>query len=123
AYKPSAIPQLINDCFTIILDKAEIIVDPFEQLFFIMVHIPYLQAFVDVNKRVSRLAANIPLLKNNLCPLTFIGLSEQAYVDANLGIYELQDYSLLRDVFVWTYERSVQEYTSVQKSMVTPDPV
>lgn len=120
-YKPMHVPQVISECFELILDKAKLITDPFEQLFFIMVHLPYLQAFVDVNKRVSRLAANIPLLKNNLCPLTFIGLPEQAYIDANLGVYELQDYSLLRDVFVWAYERSAQEYLVAQKNLVAPD--
>ncbi len=122
-YKPLSIPELISECFIKILDKAEAITDPFEQLFFILVHIPYLQAFADVNKRVSRVAANIPLIKNNLCPLTFIGLSERAYIDAYLGIYELQDFSLLRDVLVWAYERSAQEYLVVKKSLVSPDPL
>jgi hypothetical protein len=58
--------------------------DPFEQAFFLMVHLPYLQPFEDVNKRTSRLAANIPLIRRNLCPLYFIDVSQQAYVDARL---------------------------------------
>ena len=33
-----------------------------------MVHLPYLQPFDDVNKRVSRLAANIPFAHHNLAP-------------------------------------------------------
>ena len=37
-----------------------------------MVHLPYLQPFEDVNKRVSRLAANLSLVRHNLCPLSFI---------------------------------------------------
>lgn len=36
-----------------------------------MVQLPYLQPFDEVNKRVSRLAANIPFVKANLLPLTF----------------------------------------------------
>ena len=47
-----------------------------------MVHLPYLQPFEDVNKRTSRLATNIPLIRHNLCPLSFIDVSQQAYVDA-----------------------------------------
>jgi Fic family protein len=43
-----------------ILSTATAITDPFEQSFFVMVQLPYLQPFDDVNKRVSRLAANIP---------------------------------------------------------------
>jgi len=33
--------------------------------------------FTDVNKRTSRLAANIPFIRA-LCPLTFLGVPEQA---------------------------------------------
>ncbi|MGV7959954.1 Fic family protein [Photorhabdus tasmaniensis] len=54
-----------------LLAKTQVISDPFEQSFFIMVHLPYLQPFADINKRTSRLAANLPLLRSNLCPLTF----------------------------------------------------
>jgi hypothetical protein len=71
-YKPTAIPQLIETQFTLLLQKAKAILDPFEQAFFILVHLPYLQAFEDVNKRVARIGANIGFIKHNLCPLTFI---------------------------------------------------
>ncbi|NCD26770.1 MAG: Fic family protein, partial [Deltaproteobacteria bacterium] len=67
---PLAMPQVITECFQLILDKAAAIADPFEQAFFVLVQIPYLQPFEDVNKRVSRLGANIPLITNNLAPLT-----------------------------------------------------
>jgi hypothetical protein len=86
-----------------------------------MVHLPYLQPFADVNKRVSRLAANIPLIRDNLCPLSFIDVSQQAYVDAMLGVYEFNRIELLRDVFVWAYERSCQQYVAVRQSLVPPD--
>jgi Fic family protein len=67
-YTPPAVPQVIEECFDSIAHKATRIADPFEQAFFLMVHVPYLQPFEDVNKRVSRLAANIPLIKNDLSP-------------------------------------------------------
>ncbi|MHB8564402.1 MAG: Fic family protein [Acidiferrobacteraceae bacterium] len=54
-FHPLGIPQQIEQYFRMILEKANATEDPFEQAFFIMVHIPYLQPFVDVNKRVSRL--------------------------------------------------------------------
>lgn len=88
-----------------------------------MVHLPYLQPFVDVNKRTSRLAANIPLLKNNLCPLTFLGVTEQAYTRAILGIYEMTRIELLRDLFVWAYERSTQEYLAISQNVAIPSPL
>jgi Fic family protein len=122
-YKPHALPQLIEEAFREILAKAGAIVDPFEQAFFLMVQIPYLQPFEDVNKRVSRLGANIPLLKHNLCPLTFLHVPERSYIDGYLAIYELNRIEILRDVFIWGYERSVQEYLAVRKTLTPPDPL
>src|SRR5215469_4275993 len=96
-YTPTAIPQLIDETFRSIADKAASISNPFEQVFFLMVHLPYLQPFEDVNKRVSRLAANIPLISRDLCPLSFVDVPERAYVSATLGVYELTRVELLRD--------------------------
>ena len=121
-FHPLAIPQQIEDYFRLILDKAGAIGNPFEQSFFIMAQIPYLQPFIDVNKRVSRLAANISLIQQNLCPLSFVDVPERAYVDGTLGVYELNRVDLLRDVFVWAYERSCQRYLAVKQSLPEPDP-
>ena len=120
-YLPIAMPQRLEDLFGIVVSMAAEIQDPFEQSFFLMVHLPYLQPFEDVNKRVSRLAANIPLIQHNLCPLSFIDVPQQAYVDAVLGVYELNRIELLRDVIVWAYERSCQQYVAVQQQLVPPD--
>jgi len=122
-YYPLGIPQLIEANFRLLLSKANAIEDPFEQSLFVMVHLPYLQPFVDVNKRVSRLAANIPLIRHNLCPLSFIDVPERAYVEGTLGVYELQKVDLLRDVFVWSYERSALRYNAVRAVVADPDPV
>jgi hypothetical protein len=122
-FVPVGAPQIIEECFHEILDKAAVISDPFEQAFFVMVHLPYLQPFEDVNKRVSRLGANIPLLKHNLCPLTFIDVPDRAYIDATLGVYELNRVELLRDLFVWAYERSTREYVVVSRSLAEPEPL
>ncbi|MDA8163501.1 MAG: Fic family protein [Desulfobacteraceae bacterium] len=121
-YLPIALPQRLEEIFTAILGLAREIADPFEQSFFILVHLPYLQPFEDVNKRVSRLAANIPLIRQNLSPLSFIDVPERAYVDGLLGVYELNRIELLRDVFIWAYERSCQQYVAVRRNLVPPDP-
>lgn len=115
-------PQRIEECFQQILDTAAAIDDPFEQAFFAMVHLPYLQPFEDVNKRVSRLAANIPLIQRNLCPLSFVDVSQPTYISAMVGIYELNRVELLRDVFVWAYKRSCARYSAVRQSLGEPDP-
>jgi hypothetical protein len=104
-----------------ILTKATQIIDPFEQSFFVMVHLPYLQPFADVNKRTSRLAANLPLIRANLCPLTFLDVPEKAYSRAILGVYELTRVELLRDLYIWAYERSTQEYLAIKQNLIEPD--
>ena len=121
-YQPLAVPQLISEFFQQILDTANAIRDPFEQSFFAMVQLPYLQPFLDVNKRVSRLVANIPLIRKNLCPLSFVDVPEQVYVSGLLGVYELNRIELLREVFVWAYERSSSLYSATRQELGEPDP-
>lgn len=122
-YTPTAIPQVIEERFEVILEKASAIPDPMEQAFFVMVHLPYLQPFIDVNKRTSRLAANIPLIKANLCPLSFVDVPERAYTEGMLAVYEQRDVALLRDVFAWAYERSGAQFKVLRQSMGDPDPI
>ena len=121
-FEPLAVPQQVEECFDQLLATAAAIKDPYEQSFFAMVQLPYLQPFDDVNKRVSRLAANIPLIKRNLCPLSFGDVPPAVYTQAVLGVYELNDVALLKDVFVWAYERSALRYAAVRQSLGEPDP-
>jgi len=122
-YRPLSAPQQIEDALDALLSKANQIRDPFEQSFFMMVHLPYLQPFADINKRTSRLAANLPLFRANLCPLTFLDVPEQAYSRATLGVYEMTRVELLRDLYVWAYERSTQEYQAIKQDLAEPDPL
>lgn len=121
-YTPLSTPQLLDEYFQRVLNTAATITDPFEQSFFALVHLSYLQPFEDVNKRVARLSANIPLIGNNLCPLSFIDVPQHAYVQGILGVYELNSIELLRDIFVWGYERSVKRYLSAREELGEPDP-
>ena len=122
AFHPLESPQIIEECFDQILATAAAIKDPFEQSFFSMVQLPYLQPFDDVNKRVSRLAANIPLIRANLSPLAFADVPKQIYTEAVLGVYELKKVDLIKDVFIWAYERSASRYAAVRQSLGEPDP-
>lgn len=122
AFHPLEVLQLIEESFDQILATAAAITDPFEQAFFVMVQLPYLQPFDDVNKRVSRLAANIPLIKRNMSPLSFADVPRQTYTEAVLGVYELNEIDLLKDVFIWAYERSAARYAAVRQSLGEPDP-
>lgn len=120
-FLPLESPPLIEDNFEQILATASTIEDAFEQAFFAMVHLPYLQPFEDVNKRVSRLAANIPLVQRNLSPLSFVDVPQEDYVHGILGVYELNRVDYLRDVFVWAYERSCARYAAVRQVIGEPD--
>lgn len=121
-YTPMGIPQVIDECFNLLIHTANQIQDPFELAFFLMVQLPYLQPFDDVNKRVSRLAANISLIQSNFCPLSFIDVPQNTYINALLGVYELNRIELLRDVFEWAYERSCALYSITKKAIAEPDP-
>jgi hypothetical protein len=121
-FHPLEVPGLIEECFDQFLGTAAAINDPFEQAFFVMVQLPYLQPFDDVNKRVSRLAANIPMIKANLAPLSFTDVPGDLYTRATLGVYERNEVALLRDVFLWAYERSAARYAAVRQSLGEPDP-
>lgn len=121
-FQPLAVPQLIDECFDQVLATAAAIKDPYEQSFFAMVQLPYLQPFDDVNKRVSRLAANIPFIKGNLCPFSFTDVPKDAYTEAMIGVYELNDVALLKDIYMWAYARSAQRYAAVRQSLGEPDP-
>ena len=70
---------------------------------------------------MSRLAANIPLIHHNLCLLSFVDVPEGLYINGLLGVYELNRFELMRDVFVWTYERSCDRYQVVRHTLGEPD--
>lgn len=120
-YHPAEIPQVIKECFQHILLTASKIHDPFECAFYLAVQLPYLQPFEDVNKRVSRLSMNIPLLKQNVSPLSFTDVAKDDYISGLLAIYELNQVELMRDIFVWAYERSAQHYKVVQETLGEPN--
>ena len=100
-YLPLENPHVLKECFHSYIEKMNRIKNPFEQSFFSLVQLSYLQAFEDVNKRTARLVANIPFIKNNFKPLSFIDVNQNDYVMSLLGIYEKNDVSLLRDLYVW----------------------
>jgi Fic family protein len=89
---------------------AEAIEDPFEQSFFLLVHISYLQAFIDVNKRTARISANIPLIKNNFVPLSFNDIEQDDYNSAMICVYELNQTLPLAELYYYSYLRSCQQY-------------
>ncbi len=116
AYLPLNNPHQLEEYFTLLLRKAAQIEEPFEQSFFLLLHLSYLQAFEDVNKRTARLCCNMPFIRHNLCPLSFIDLPEQHYVKAML-LYETNDLQPALELFAWAYLRSCQHYEVVKAAL------
>ena len=121
SYKPISDKYEIEEEFDIVIAKAREISDPFEQSFFLLVHIPYLQAFADINKRTSRIASNIMLLKADLAPMSFLTMNDREYIDALIGIYELNNVALLREIYIDAYLASAQNYKILRAEVETPD--
>lgn len=116
-YIPLEDRQRLENYLQIIADKAIQIHDPFEQSFFLLAHISYLQPFIDVNKRTARLCANIPLIQNNLAPFSFNDINKDDYISAILTIYEFNDPGPLAELYAWSYARSCKNYKVTAESM------
>ncbi len=118
AYHPESNPIIIQKQLNTICKKAAEIKNPFEQSFFLMLHISYLQPFIDINKRTGRTSANIPLLKNNLCPVSFYGIDKKLYIMGILEFYETGETHTISHAFLSSYKKSVQRYRSALNQVV-----
>ena len=121
-YVPTQVPAVLLEMFERVISTAQQIKNPLEASFFLWVNLAYLQPFEDGNQRVSRLAANIPLMLYNQAPLSFLDVGRQDYALAMMGVYEFCDMSMAVDLFAWTYRRSQAKYKVVLESMGAPDP-
>ena len=121
-YTPTANVRQIEERFKQMLEKALQITDPFEQSFFIMVQLPYLVPFADMNLSVARLAANIPMLKKNVMPLAFHEMPTELFQQALLCVYEQNRVDVMKDLFMFAYQQSCERYTHVKHRNGEPDP-
>lgn len=117
AYIPLEGPDKIMSQLKKIIEKSVQINNAYEQSIFLLIHISYLQAFTDVNKRTARLSANIPLIKNNLVPLSFNDVDKDDYISALFAIYELQNVEPLVELYVYSYLRTCSSYDSAIKTL------
>lgn len=112
-YLPPDNPHLLKEAFESFCEKASEITDPFEQAFFIMTFLPYLQPFQDGNTRTSRLSMNIPLLKNQLAPFSFTDLRKRDYMFGLLAFYERSNHTFLAEAFVRAYQKTAPRYAEL----------
>lgn len=83
------------------------LLDPVTSAFYLMTRIPYLQAFVNGNKRTARLAANMPLLSAGMLPISFVDFMKNDYVAGMRAFYELGDIQIIERSFINGYARSI----------------
>jgi len=112
-YTPPDTPDLVREAFDLFCEKAAAITNPHEQAFFTMAFIPYLQPFLDGNKRTSRIAMNVPLIKHQLAPFAFADISRRDYTFGLLALYERSTHSFLADAFTTAYAKSAARYTDL----------
>ncbi len=117
SYIPLDRPAELERRLRQIADKAMAIQEPYEQSLFLLVHVAYLQAFTDVNKRTARLAANIPLVTRNRVPLSFNAIEKDDYASAMLAVYELNDPRPLMELYRASYLRGCQEYDASAEAL------
>jgi Fic family protein len=104
--------------FNKIIQKSALINDPYEASFFLTTHLSYLQPFVDCNKRTSRITGNISLLQNGITPISWMEAAarEKDYKEALIAVYEFNDTTLLSEVFVENFMRSVERFAIMRRS-------
>lgn len=90
-----------------ILETASSIEDPIQSSFYLLTRLPYLQPFVDGNKRTSRAMCNVPLLKAGLPPVSFMDFGKREYLESMLAFYELGDIRLAERCFTDAYVKSI----------------
>lgn len=117
SYYPLEDNRRLEANLQIIIEKAEQIIDPYEQSLFLLIHIAYLQPFLDINKRTSRISANISLVKANVVPLSFNEINQQDYISAMLAVYELNQVSPMVDLYCFSYLRTCQAYDATVESI------
>lgn len=122
AYIPLSVPNQIAAAFRMICEKARQIRNPYEQSLFLSIHIPYLQPFIDCNKRTSRVTANIPLLRNGCAPMSWVDVQAAQYHDSLLSIYEFQTPSMLAEIYTESYLRGCERLAIMRRDK-TPDQI
>lgn len=117
AYIPIESQKQLQRQLERIIEKAKVIINPYEQSIFLLIHLSYLQAFSDVNKRTARLSANIPLIPRNLVPCSFNDIERSDYMSAMIAIYELQEIAPIIDLYVYSYLRTCKTYDATVKDV------
>jgi len=87
-YKPLDIPMKIKEELNLFCDFVNQEKNVLKKVIFISTYIPYLQPFIDGNKRTARLLANAILMSYDYLPISYKGVTAKEYLKAMLVFYE-----------------------------------
>lgn len=102
SYQPPPPGATLRATFEQVVATAAAVKDPFEQAFFLFLHLLYLQPF-NLNFATACLAANVPLVLANVRPLAFATVPPRELHAGVRGVCELNRLGLLREVFLRAY--------------------
>lgn len=122
SYQPPHLGVELASEFDKIVATANKIENPYEQSFFMLAMLPYLQPFIDCNKRTARVMCNMPLLKHGITPLSWLDTDHLAYREALLCVYEYNDTTLLSEVFLESFMRASERFVVMQRQR-EPSPI
>lgn len=120
-YTPIDVPSILKEQFEKLIDRANEIKDVFDKSFYLLINIAYLQPFIDVNKRTSRLTCNIPLLKAGMIPMSFFQMSRTGYEKGIVHYYETGDFRRIASEFVSCYQISAARFREVMEVKPLPE--
>jgi len=82
----------------------------FEQALLALILISYIQPFVDGNKRTARIVSNAILINHMHCPISFRTVNSVDYKKAMLLIYEQNNVTIFKQIFIEQFEFAVKTY-------------
>ena len=90
---------------SLFLEKLKHIENPYEQSFFLLVFLIYLQPFQIINIELAKLMALIPLILHSRAPILWSRVDAVELEFALRAIYELCDVSFLREIYVKQFQK------------------
>src|SRR3546814_325425 len=61
------------------------------------------------------------MLKADLAPMSFLTMNDADYIDGLIGVYELNNVALLRDVYIEAYLASAENYRVLRAELESPE--
>lgn len=110
AYRPLDNQHQIAEAVEKAAEAINALKEPWSKSLAALLLIAYIQPFEDGNKRTSRLLANACLLAHDVCPLSFRSIDETEYKKAITVFYELNNASLMKELFLEQWRFAVANY-------------